>query len=108
MKYNKYLIVFLFISILIVLSFLNNNNKYQVDYCGQKDAYQNAKDSYRAGKKVRLYFPMIATDTDYRFFLDNESLRYTYDDKKGFVIEFVMPNHDVTLKCESKNSMVLY
>ena len=32
--------------------------KYKVDYCGQKMAYPNAKDEYRAGEKVTLYFGM--------------------------------------------------
>ena len=34
--------------------------KYKVDYCGEKFAYKNAKDEYRAGEKVTLYYWMIA------------------------------------------------
>ena len=41
--------------------------KYKVDYCGEKFAYKNAKDEYRAGEKVTVYYWMIATDTDYSF-----------------------------------------
>ena len=81
-------------------------NRYQVDYGGQKDCYTNAKDSYRAGTKVTLYFDLIATDTDYSFLLNGESIKFTYDDKKGFVIQFTMPDHDVKLECNSVNSMV--
>lgn len=87
------------------LVFLNNKNKFLVDYCGQKDSFKNAKDSYKAGKKVRLYFPYVATDTDYSFYLDDEPIRYTYDNKKGFIIEFIMPQHNVKLSCNSHNSM---
>ena len=79
--------------------------KYQVDYCGQKQCYTNARDSYKAGTKVVLYFELIATDTDYSFYLDGERINYKYDDRKGFVIMFVMPEHNVKFECESHNSM---
>lgn len=79
--------------------------KYNIDYCGSKYCYSNAKDSYKAGSKVTLYFELIATDTDYSFTLDGKPLNWSYDEKKGFVIEFTMPEHDVKLECHSKNSM---
>lgn len=82
--------------------------KYNVDYCGSKGCYSNAKDSYKAGTKVTLYFELIATDTDYSFTLDGEPVDWSYDEKKGFVIEFIMPEHDVKLECHSKNSMLGY
>ena len=81
--------------------------KYHVEY-DSKSAYSNARDQYRAGTKVKLYYDLIATDTDYNFLLDGEYIPFTYDDKKGFVIEFVMPEHDVTLECEMRNSMLPY
>ena len=81
-------------------------NKYNVDYCGAKDLYRGAKDSYKAGTKVTLYFELIATDTDYSFTLDGEPLKFEYDDKKGFVISFTMPEHDVKLECHWQNSIV--
>ena len=80
-------------------------NKYNVDYCGAKDLYRGAKDSYKAGAKVKLYFELVATDTDYSFELDGESLNFTYDNKKGFIIRFTMPEHDVKLECITRNSM---
>lgn len=79
--------------------------KYNVDYGGAKWLYKNAKDSYFAGQKVKLYFDMIATDTDYSFYLDGEKLNFDYDERKGFIIEFVMPGHDVKLEFETVNSM---
>ena len=81
--------------------------KYRVEY-DSKDLYSNARDYYRAGTKVKLYFDLIATDTDYKFLLDGEYIPFTYDEKKGFVIEFIMPEHDVTLECEPRNSMLPY
>ena len=78
---------------------------YKVDYNGQKSFYKHARNRYRAGAKVKIYYYMIATDTDYSFYLDDEFLSCKYDESKGFVIEFTMPDHDVSLRCESRNSM---
>ena len=80
--------------------------QYKIDYCGRKNSYTGAKDSYRPGQTVVLYYEMIATDTDYSFYLDGKPLRYTYDEQNGFRIEFTMPEHDVKLECESVNSMI--
>ena len=82
-----------------------SGKKYQVDYCGQKAIYNNAKDYYKAGAEVKLYYDLIATDTDYSFYLDGESVNWEYDNKKGFVITFVMPEHDVKLESKTRNSM---
>ena len=80
--------------------------KYKVDYCGQKFAYKNAKDEYRAGDNVTLYYSMIATDTDYFFTLDGAKLYIDYDVSEGYILSFTMPKHDVVLRCLSRNSML--
>lgn len=80
--------------------------KYKVDYCGQQSQYRGARDEYRAGAKVTLYYDLIATDTDYSFTLDGEPLNPGYDERRGYVIQFTMPDHDVTLQCISRNSMM--
>lgn len=68
--------------------------------------FENVKESYKAGQQVKIYFPFVATDTDYTFYLDGERMNdYEYDDRKGFVFSFTMPAKDVTLDYESKNSM---
>lgn len=80
--------------------------KFAVDYCGQKDLFKGAKDSYAAGTKVVLYYDLIATDTDYTFYLDDEPMNgVSYSDSKGFKIEFVMPDHPVKLEWSARNSM---
>ena len=79
---------------------------YRVDYCGDKDFYKCAKNSYRAGQEVTLYYTMIATDTDYSFYLDGESIKYDYDDRKGIIIRFTMPDHDIKLEHRAVNSMI--
>ena len=49
---------------------------------------------------------MIATDTDYSFWLDGAELSRDYDAKKGFILSFTMPEHDVTIHCSSRNTML--
>ena len=83
-----------------------NEIRYKVDYCGRKDSFLGAKDSYRPGDKVSLFYSIIATDTDYSFYLDGESLNYDYDAEKGFIITFTMPDHDVKLEVDSRNTMM--
>lgn len=111
-NYKKVFIAAFALIVVVVMSMfffkICSGKKYKVDYCGQKYAYSNAKDSYKAGTEVKLYFELIATDTDYSFYLDDERLNYDYDEKKGFIISFVMPEHDVKLECESHNSMLPY
>ena len=81
------------------------SKKYKVDFNGQKDSFSNARDYYKAGEKVEIYYPFIATDTDYTFYLDDEKISPLYEDGKGYVIKFKMPDHNVSVKVTSKNSM---
>ena len=78
--------------------------KYQLilDY-----GFESKKTSYAEGDKVKVYYDLIATDTDYSFYTDSDDveLKRDYDDKKGFVITFIMPAHDVSLHVDSVNSM---
>lgn len=80
--------------------------KYKVDYNGQKSAFTNARDYYRAGQTVKIYYNFIATDTDYTFYLDDKKINPLYEDGKGYVIEFKMPERDVSVKVLTKNSML--
>ena len=80
--------------------------KYRVDYEGRRDLFDGAKESYRAGETVTVYFGPVATDTSYTFRLDGETLNPAYDEDKGFVIVFTMPEHDVILTFESRNLMI--
>lgn len=79
--------------------------KYTVDYCGMKACYTRARDSYKSGEKVLLFYQYVATDTNYGFYLDGERLSCDYHDKRGFIIRFVMPEHNVKLECIAKNLM---
>ena len=103
----KKIALFLFAAVLLIIVLSAcGGKKYPVDYGSAKDAFKHAKDSYRAGTKVTLYFYLVATDTDYRFWLDgNEPLSVTYDEKKGFVLSFTMPERPVKVDYSAVNSM---
>lgn len=77
---------------------------YRVDYSGSKSDFKNARDRYRAGQKVRLIYYIIATDTDYSFYVDGERVSPGYEND-CYILEFVMPEHDVVINVESRNSM---
>ena len=79
--------------------------KYKLHFEGY--GFQSSKTEYAAGEQVTVYYDLIATDTDYRFWLDDESvkLKQDYDDKHGYVFTFLMPDHEITLHVSSHNSM---
>ena len=79
--------------------------KYKLHFDGY--GFQSSKTAYAAGEKVTVYFDLIATDTDYRFWLDDESVEMNrdYSERHGYVFTFLMPEHDLTLHVSSRNSM---
>ena len=79
--------------------------KYKLHFEGY--GFQSSKTEYAAGEQVTVYYDRIATDTDYRFWLDDESvvLKQDYDDRHGYVFTFTMPDHELTLHVSSHNSM---
>ena len=94
------------LGIVLCLPGCSKTTRYKVDLGDSSFCYEGVKSSYRAGEEVTLYFTLIATDTNYSFYLDGEPINYDYDDRKGFVIRFTMPDHDVKLEYQTVNSMV--
>ena len=95
-------------AVIIIAIFITGCGKrsYKVDYCGAKDFYSNAKNTYKAGEEVELIFDLVATDTDYTFYLDGKSEDLDVQGTgNGFLIRFTMPDHDVKLSYSEKNSM---
>lgn len=78
---------------------------YKVDYCGGKGCYNGAKDSYMEGEEVILRYMLIATDTDYSFYIDGQQIMAYYSNG-GMEIKFVMPGHDIKVECVARNTMV--
>ena len=94
----------IFLGILMILAFVGvltacAAKTYEIDYCGEQQMYDGAKDSYAPGKEVTLRYTLIASDTSYAFYLDGEELDVEYDSNKGYFIRFTMPDHDVRLEC---------
>ena len=92
----------------------DNSATYRIDYAGKKywlgamtkGGKQIAPpEQARAGEEVVIYSPMIATDTDYTFLVDGCYFRPDYQRDKGFILRFVMPDHDITIECKERNSM---
>lgn len=81
--------------------------RYKVEYIGGKSCFVNAQDSYKAGQRVEIYYPYVATDTNYDFFVDGLEVNPSYEDGKGYVISFTMPEHDIKVECSSKNTMLI-
>lgn len=80
--------------------------KFVVTYPCGKDSYRKAKDRYFAGSRVRFYFPVIGTDTDYSFYLDGVRLNALYGRRCGYVIKFRMPEHDAVFTHTATSSMM--
>ncbi len=80
--------------------------KYNITYDLGQGTFDGAKAAYRAGAQVTVYFDRIATDTDYYFYLDDAPIEWGWDEKKGFVLTFTMPDHDAHLRVEARNSMI--
>lgn len=91
--------------LMMFLLFGCSAEKYKIDFHGSEFMFEGVKETYTVGEEVVLYYTLIASDTDYSFELDGEGIKYNYDDKKGFVISFTMPNHDVSLVVKTNNSM---
>lgn len=92
-------VVIILIIATVMMSAGCSAEKYNVDYCGQKEMYSNAEDSYRAGKRVTLCYTHWATEISYSFYLDGEEIPFDIDYQKGLIVSFTMPDHDVKLEC---------
>lgn len=77
--------------------------RYRLDTAGR---FSGARSSYRAGQKVTVRFPFVATDTSYSFYLNGKSIDATYSDIGGYKLEFIMPPYDAKLECVMRNDMV--
>lgn len=91
--------------IMMLALFGCGRQKYALNFDGY--GFESKKTAYAAGDRVTVYFKLIATDTDYRFWADDDvALSQDYDNEHGYIFNFTMPKHDVTLHVESHNSML--
>lgn len=84
---------------------MNGKKCYKVDYHGQKNLFDGAKENYLEETEVEIAYSCIATDTDYSFYADGKEVCAEWNDKRGYIIRFTMPDHDIEVFCVEKNSM---
>ena len=102
-------IILISVAAMIVLLFAGcSAEKYKIEY-DNKSAFLFPKSSAKAGEKVTLIFKnkYIATDAGYTFFLNDETIDYTYSDK-GMKMEFIMPEEDVKISYMINTAMSPY
>lgn len=85
--------------------FESEKKVYKVDYRGQMSLFDGAKESYVEGTEVEISYSLIATDTNYSFHVDGQEVCVEWNDKKGYIIRFTMPAHDIEVYCVEKNIM---
>ena len=103
MKKSMY---FILIGVLLMLAISAcGKQKYKLLFDGY--GFESKKTEYASGEKVTVYYDFIATDTNYTFYIDDDvTMKQSYDNDHGYVFTFTMPDHDVTLHEESRNSMI--
>lgn len=74
----------------------------------ERQGFKSDKAKYAAGEEVTVYYPLVATDTDYYFSAgDDVNMTRDYDQQKGIILKFVMPARDVFISIESRNTMTI-
>ena len=77
--------------------------KYRLSF--ENSGFEAPKEMYAPGERVKVTYNLIGTDTDYTFYSDDVEFKQDYDPKQGYILRFVMPDHDVTLGVNSYSSM---
>ena len=104
-KHNVKRVIFLILTGVLFMNLFSacGKPKYKLNLDG---SFKSKKAAYAAGEKVTVYYDIIGTDTDYSFCSDDVELRQSYSERKGYILSFVMPAHDVTLHVRATNSMM--
>ncbi len=85
--------------------FESEKKTYKVDYRGQMNLFDGAKEHYVEGTAVEISYSLIATDTNYSFYVDGQKVCAEWDSKNGYIIRYTMPAHDIEVYCVEKNLM---
>ena len=103
-KAIRYLCLFFGVVIMLTL-FGCGKQKYKLNFDGY--GFESKKTVYAAGNKVTVQFDLVATDTNYSFWIDDDVyMSQDYDSEHGYVFTFTMPEHDVTLHVKARNTML--
>ena len=85
------------------MQFVPPLKRYRV--CFENPGFKAAKTLYTPGEPVEVSYP-AASDTSYWFYIDDVDFKQGYDPARGTILlRFEMPEHDVKIRVESKNSM---
>ena len=80
-------------------------HKYKLELDGY--GLSSKESSYAEGEFVTVIMGLIATDTNYSFYLDCDDTELQVDFENGaYVLTFRMPAHDVKLSMRERNTMV--
>ncbi len=98
-------IIIILVGIMLIGLFGCGHKQYKLELDGY--GLSSKRTTYEEGATVKVTYDMIATDTDYSFYLDCDDTKLEHDYKNGmYVLTFKMPAHDVKLTVSSRNSMV--
>lgn len=98
-------ITIILVGIMILGLFGCGQHKYKLELDGY--GLSSKDSSYAEGSLVKVILGLIATDTDYSFYLDCDDTELKVDfENEAYVITFRMPAHDVKLSMRERNTMV--
>ncbi len=60
--------------------------------------FKSERSEYKEGEHVEVAYPYILSDVNYSFQVDVERVQVSYEGHTA-VLQFVMPNHDVSVDC---------
>ena len=97
-------ILIILVGIMVIGLFGCGQQKYNLELDGY--GLSAKKTTYAEGATVKVTYDMIATDTDYSFYLDCDDTKLNCDfENEAYVLTFKMPAHNVKLSVSSRNSM---
>lgn len=99
---KRILLILLAVVLMVSATGCSEDKLYRVYYDGERDKYSNNLTEYPAGEKVKLRFTCDITETDYTFYVDGVQIFPDWDED-SYIIRFVMPDHDMTVKCNASH-----
>ena len=97
-KKSKFTTAILFFLLLMFSMTGCMEKKYKVDY--DETFFSGKKQAYRPGEEAEFVLEVIGSDMNTAIYLDGEWLPSKYDENRGYIVRFTMPEHDVKLTVE--------
>ena len=91
-----------------LISCNNADIRIRRDDLGQRiilgKGFKSKRSEYEEGEHVEVVYPYILSDVNYSFHADVEKVQVSYEGHTA-VLQFVMPNHDVSVDCTKEYAM---